>query len=362
MLIADGHLDLAWNALQWNRNLLDSVHTIRSGESRGSEAGRALGTVALPEMRAGRIALSFATLLARATGQPSPHIDYASPAQAFGIARGQLAYYRALEEAGEARVITQTAQLDSHLAQWAAWEAAEPAGQVTTPPLGFVILMEGADPIRDAGQLAEWHAAGLRILGLTHYGVGRYAGGTATDAGLSPNCLPLLREMERVGVILDLTHCSDPAFWQALAHYAGPVLASHSNCRALVPHQRQFSDDQIGAILERDGVIGAVLDAWMLQPGWSIGHDNNLARPQVGLADVVEHIDHVCQLAGDSAHAALGSDLDGGFGREASPCDLDTIADLQKLRGLLGQRGYSEQDVAAILHGNWIRLLRQSWG
>ena len=259
MLIADGHLDLAWNALQWNRNLLDSVHTIRSGESRASEPGRALGTVALPEMRAGRIALSFATLLARATGHASPHIDYATPAQAFGIARGQLAYYRALEETGQARVITQTTGLDAHLADWAAWEATAataPAGQLSTPPLGFVILMEGADPIREAGQLAEWHAAGLRILGLTHYGVGRYAGGTATDVGLAPACLPLLREMERLGIILDLTHCSDPAFWQALAHFDGPVLASHNNCRALVPHQRQFSDDQIHAIVnEAHGAI-----------------------------------------------------------------------------------------------------------
>jgi len=365
MLIVDGHLDLAWNALQWNRNLLDSVYTIRSGESRGGDPGRALGTVALPEMRAGRVALSFATLLARATGRPSPHIDYATPQQAFAIARGQLAYYRALEQSEQAQVITRASELDAHLSRWAGWESAAASGpdaHDNPPPLGFVILMEGADPIRDAGQLGDWQAAGLRILGLTHYGVGRYAGGTATDAGLARECLTLLREMERLGIILDLTHCSDASFWQALAHYDGPVLASHNNCRALVPHQRQFSDDQIRAILERDGVIGAVMDVWMLQPGWSIGRDNNLAHPQVGLAAVVDHIDHVCQLAGDSAHAALGSDLDGGFGREASPCDLDTIADLQKLHGLLLQRGYSEPDVAAILHGNWIRLLRQVWG
>jgi len=365
MLIVDGHLDLAWNALQWNRNLLDSVYTIRSGESRGGDPGRALGTVALPEMRAGRVALSFATLLARATGRPSPHIDYATPQQAFAIARGQLAYYRALADAGQVQIITNIHDLDTQLAAWADWELSEsksPRGPSSAPPLGFVILMEGADPIRDADQLGEWHAAGLRILGLTHYGIGRYAGGTASDAGLARECRPLLHEMERLGIILDLTHCSDAALWQALAHYDGPVLASHNNCRALVPHQRQFSDDQIRAILERDGVIGAVMDAWMLQPGWTIGRDNNLAHPQVGLAAVVDHIDHVCQLAGDSAHAALGSDLDVGFGREASPCDLDTIADLQKLHGLLLQRGYSEPDVAAILHGNWIRLLRQVWG
>jgi membrane dipeptidase len=359
MLIVDGHLDLAWNALQWNRNLQDWAYTIRAGESHGSDPGRAMGTVALPDMRAGRVALCFATLLARATGHTSAHIDYASPVQAFGIAQGQLAYYRALERAGQARVITDRAQLDQHCDDWEGWEA-HGAG-AGTPPLGFVILMEGADPIQDPGQLEAWHDAGLRILGLTHYGVGRYAGGTATEAGLSDMGPPLLREMERLGVLLDLTHCSDAAFWEALDYYHGPVLASHNNCRSLVPHQRQFSDEQLRAIIARGGVIGAVLDSWMLKPGWIIGRDNNVSEPQVSLSNVVDHIDHICHLAGDAAHVAIGSDLDGGFGREAVPCDLDTIADLQKLDGLLAQRGYEPEDIAAILHGNWQRLLRQSW-
>jgi len=161
-----------------------------------------------------------------------------------------------------------------------------------------------------------------------------------------------------LGVILDLTHFSDQAFWQALDQYQGPVLASHNNCRALVPHQRQFSDQQLREIFQRDGVIGGALDTWMLLPGWVDGQSTNA---EITLADVVDHIDHICQLSGNSRYAAIGSDLDGGFGREQSPCDLDTIADLQKLTGLLLDRGYKEVDVAAILHGNWLRLLRQSW-
>ena len=368
MLIADGHLDLAWNALQWNRNLLDSVYTIRAGESHGSGPGRALGTVALPEMRAGRVALSFATLLARATGHTTPHIDYATSHQSYAIAQGQLAYYRALERAGLIRVITKAAELQAHLAEWETWDAQQPAqptaralGPEGTPPPGFVLLMEGADPIQDPDQLQAWQSSGLRLLGLTHYGVGRYAGGTATEVGLAEACLPLLREMERLGIILDLTHCSDLSFWQALDHFDGPVIASHNNCRSLVPHQRQFSDEQMLAIIGRGGVIGVVLDAWMLLPGWQIGHDHNVLRPQVMLSHVVDHIDHICHLAGDSAHAAIGSDLDGGFGREAAPADLDTIADLQKLVLLLEQRGYAASDIAAILHDNWARLLQQSW-
>jgi membrane dipeptidase len=189
--------------------------------------------------------------------------------------------------------------------------------------------------------------------------LGRYAGGTATEDGFTKLGFALLNEMQRLGVILDLTHLSDPAFWQALNHFDGTVLASHNNCRALVPHQRQFSDDQLKAIIARDGVIGAALDAWMLAPGWIIGRSEN---PAVTLTHVVDHIDHICQLEGNSRHAAIGSDLDGGFGREQSPRDLDTIADLQKLAGLLEGRGYKTGDINAIFHGNWLRVLRKSWG
>jgi membrane dipeptidase len=359
MLIVDAHLDLAWNALQWNRNLLVSVYTTRTQEIGTPGPGRALGTVALPELRQGRIALCFATLLARATGIPVPHVDYASPAQAHAIARGQLAYYRALEREAYVRVIADGAALDRHLAAWQAWDAGNGAEGGDSPPLGFIISMEGADPILDPDQIEEWWNAGLRAIGLAHYGPCRYAGGTGTELGLTDRGRALLAEMQRLGMLLDLTHCSDQAFWEALARYDGPVLASHNNCRALVPHQRQFGDEQLRAIIERDGVIGAAFDAWMLLPGWQKGASTN---EQVTLATVVDHIDHVCQLAGNSRHAAIGSDLDGGFGREQSPRDLDTIADLQQVAGLLKDRGYGDEDVAAILHGNWIRLLRRAWG
>jgi membrane dipeptidase len=359
MLIIDAHLDLSWNALQWGRDLTRSVYTIRTQENTTPGKGRGLGTVAYPEMRHGRVALCIATLLARSTGQPAPHVDYAMPAQSYGVACGQLAYYRALERTGEARIVANRAGLDTHMAAWVGWETQGATG--ATPPLGLVISMEGADPILSPDQLEEWWAAGLRLLGITHYGPGRYAGGTATELGLTKLGPPLLAEMERLGVVLDLTHCSDQAFWQALERYNGPVIASHNNCRTLVPHQRQFSDDQIRAIIEREGVVGAALDAWMLKPGWRIGEHANLANPAVTLADVAAHIDHVCQIAGNSRHAAIGSDLDGGFGREQSPQDLDTIADLQKLAGILAARGYGETDIAAIMHGNWLRLLRRVW-
>ena len=356
MLVIDAHLDLSWNALQWNRDLLESAYTIRVKEGRMAGKGRAQNTVALPEMRRGRVAVSFATMLARSTGQNAPHIDYGSGAQAYGIAQGQLAYYRALETDGYVRVLEDAPGLREHMAEWERWEEGD-ADPLNSPPLGFVISMEGADPIRDPGQLEAWWAAGLRLLGPTHYGPGRYAGGTGTELGLTALGKPLLQEMSRLGMLLDLTHLSDEAFWEAASIYDGLVLASHNNCRALVPHQRQFSDEQLKLIFERDGVVGAAFDIWMLQPGFARG-DSNRA---IFIDDVVDHIDHVCQLAGDSRHAAIGTDLDGGFGREQSPCDLDTIADLQQLPGKLAARGYAEADIKNIMYGNWLRLLYAAW-
>ena len=355
MIIIDSHLDLAWNALQWNRNLQYSVYTIRTQESHLSGAGRGRGTVALPEMRKGRVALCFATLLARSTGKPLQNLDYSSPLQAYGIAQGQLAYYRALVESGEVRVITNLSELDEHIDAWLQWELKTDLPQ---PKLGLVISMESADPILTPEQLQAWTAWDLRIIGPAHYGLGRYAGGTSTEYGFTSEGLLLLQEMERENVILDLTHLSDQAFWQALDCFPGTVLASHNNCRALVPHQRQFDDRQIRAIIARDGVIGAAFDNWMVRSGWTLGAKDN---EQVTLAHVTDHIDHICQLAGDSGHAAIGSDLDGGFGREQSPSDLDTIADVGQIADILSQRGYRDTDIASIMHGNWLRLLRAAW-
>ncbi len=358
MLIVDGHLDLAWNALQWNRDLLCSVHTTRTREIEIAGPGRGQGTVALPELRKARVGLCFATLLARSTGRAKPDIDYSSPTQAHGVAQGQLAYYQGLEQQGHARIITDAMGLNSHAQAWQTYAAHPRATDEDSPPIGLVISMESADPILSPSDVQQWWESGVRIIGPAHYGPGRYAGGTGAEQGLTDRGCELLVEMERLGIILDLTHLSDQAFWQALERFGGTVLASHNNCRSLVPHQRQFSDNQLQAIMARDGVIGAAFDGWMLQPGWVLGVSTN---EQVSLTTVLDHIDHVCKLSGNSAHSALGTDLDGGFGREQSPHDLDTIADLHKVAGLLTERGYSDADIGAILHGNWLRLLRRAW-
>jgi membrane dipeptidase len=358
MIIFDAHLDLAWNAVEWNRDLLQPVAEIRryEQEQRMTEKARGCNTVSFPELRRGKVALFIATLLARwlsPSGQ-STYQRYRSMEAAYAAAQGQLAYYRALEQQGILVWIKDERGLDGHVR---AWLQANPA----TPPLGFILSMEGADPVLSPDQVAEWWQAGLRIIGPAHYGVSPYAHGTGTEGGLFPEGVPLLKAMEQLGMMLDVTHLSDQSFDEALDHYDGPVLASHHNCRALVPNQRQLTDEQIKRLLSRRAVIGTALDTWMLYPGWVRGE----TKPdQVGvtLAAMVDHIDRVCQLAGNARHAAIGSDLDGGFGREQSPCDLDTIADLQRVPELLRKRGYGDEAITGIMYGNWVRFFREAWG
>jgi membrane dipeptidase len=357
-LIIDSHLDLAWNALSWNRDLTESVQQIRDREKlmRDDDA-RGHCTTSLPELRRAGVAVCVGTILVRAKRQVQPEnghrridLDVATQDIAYAHGQGQLAYYRQLESRGEIRFITNRQQLKSH---WMAWQGASTAERAASP-VGLVLAMEGADPIVSPAQAQSWYRDGLRAVGLAHYGPSHHAVGTGDSGPLTHKGVELLRELEKLGVILDLTHSSDPSFWQAVELFHGPVMASHNNCRALVPGDRQFSDEQLKLIIDRGGVIGAALDAWMLKPGFVIG---KTSAAEVPLTSVIDHIDHVCHLAGNARHAAIGSDLDGGFGTEQCPAGLETISDLQKLAGLLRDRGYTDADIDLIFYGNWLRFL-----
>ncbi len=356
VLVVDGHLDLAMNALLWNRDITQDVDALRALErAEGiTGPGRGCGTVTIPELRRGAVGVSIATVLARTGGAPTPALPrYATAEIAYGMAQGQLAYYRMLERQGHLRVLSGAAELRTHWGDWVAWREAG-ARVDAAPPHGIVLLMEGADSIPSPEHVAAWFDDGLRVLGMTHYMDSTYAHGTGTEGGLKPHGPDLLAAMREVGMVLDLTHLADESFWQALDLWDGPVIASHQNARALVPGQRQFDDDQLRAVIERGGVIGGALDAWMLVPGWVRGE----TRPDVvGLSAIVDHLAHVCELAGNARHVAIGSDLDGGYGTEQTPRDLDTIADLQKLPALLRERGFASGDVDAVMHGNWLRFL-----
>jgi membrane dipeptidase len=352
MLLFDAHLDLAWNALDWNRDLQLSIDAIRAAENGMTGKARGRNTVSFPEMRRGQVGLCIATLLARLLRDTMPPIQrFRSMTAAYAAAHGQLAYYRSLTASGYLRWITDSAGLETHVGAWL-------AGNPSQAAIGFILSMEGADPVLAPEQIGEWWDAGLRIIGPAHYGPSPYAHGTGTEGGLFPPGPALLKEMERVGMILDVTHLSDESFDEALAIYGGPVLASHHNCRALVPGQRQLTDDQIRRLIGRGAVIGSALDAWMLYPGWIRGE----TQPDVvGLEAMIDHMDRVCQLAGNSRHAAIGSDLDGGFGTEQTPRDLNTIADLQNIPELLRQRGYAPADIENICYGNWVHFFREAW-
>ena len=246
-------------------------------------------------------------------------------------------------------MIRTSSDLDTH------WERFMTGNQ--NEPIGYIPAMEGADPIVEPSQAVEWWNLGLRSVNLAHYGKSRYAVGTGDDGPLTREGAQLLKEFEQLGMILDATHLSDTSFYQALDIFHGPVLASHNNCRALVPDGRQFSDQQIRMLIERDAVIGSALDAWMLVPGWVRGRTS---REVVGLEAVADHIDHVCQLAGSHRHAAINSDLDGGFGTEQSPIGMDRISDLHDLGEILARHGHADSAIDDIFHGNWLRFFRKN--
>jgi membrane dipeptidase len=258
-----------------------------------------------------------------------------------------------MEERGELEAIRDAGGLKRSAARWLGGEDA------ANTPIGYVLSLEGADSLITIGHLERAYAAGLRALGPAHYGPGRYATGTETTGPFPAAGKDLLREMDRLGLILDVTHLTDEEFWEALDLYRGPVWASHSDCRALAPHQRQLNDEQIKALAARGSLIGAAFDAWMLVPNW-IRRQTTPESAGVTLHTVVDHIDRVCQLTGSAKHSMIGSDLDGGFGREQSPMDLDTIADLAKIPDLLRARGYQDADVRDIMYGNALRFLEAS--
>jgi membrane dipeptidase len=354
MLIFDAHLDLSMNALEWNRDLTRPVAEIRAREKgQTDKPDRGNGTVSLPEMRRGGVGLCVGTLIARYVKPGNKLNGWHSPEIAWAQTQGQLAWYRAMEEAGEMTPITDAASLERHVALWSDSPGAD-------APIGYVLSLEGADSILSPRHLERAYAQGLRAIGPAHYGPGTYAQGTHWPGGLGPRGREFLAEMQRLGIILDATHLSDESFWEALDAFSGRVWASHNNVRAIVPDTRQFSDEQIKALVARGAVIGMPLDGWMMIPGW-ISKKTRPADVGLTLNHMIDHLDYICQLAGNARHVGLGTDLDGGFGTEQTATDVDTIADLARLPELLAARGYPPSDIELIMHGNWIRFLLESW-
>ncbi|MCC7362554.1 MAG: membrane dipeptidase [Anaerolineales bacterium] len=355
-LIVDAHQDLAWNALTFGRDVSRSVAATRAAEA-GAEAATRNGhtLLGLPEYLAGQVAVIFGTLFVSPARHASALWDaqaYATPEQAHQLAGRQLDYYHRLaDEHPEFVLIENRARLEKVLATW---NGPYKAGR----RIGVVPLMEGADPIRVPEEVEAWYARGIRILGLA-WAATRYAGGTGEPGPLTNDGRRLLELMAAVGMILDVSHCSDEACLEALDRYPGVVIASHANPRALLKDfgrpERMLTDAMIERLAEAGGVVGIVPYNRFLRADWTPA----AGKDAVTLDAVVAMIDHVCQLTGSAAHVGIGSDFDGGFGVERVPAEIDTVADLQKLDPALRARGYSPADVAAILGGNWISVLRR---
>lgn len=351
--IVDGHEDIAWNWVEFGRDPLQSALEIRLRE-RGQAAEAAVGprTIGLPEWQAGGIGLIFATIFtmpaayASSSGQQAV---YATPEEAHRTGWEQMVYYHGLVQRSTSLTLVKSQKDLQALAD----SRSDPAAS-KPPPIGMVLLMEGAEPIADPDDLHEWHRKGLRLLGPAWKST-RYAAGAGEEGGLTRAGRKLLREMEHLGMILDLSHLSPAATLEALERYSGPLIASHSNPQRFLPTERGLTDEMIRQIAGCQGVVGINFYNAFLKPGWQRGD----GRDEVTLETVADAIDYVVQLTGSSAHVALGTDLDGGFGLDCIPQGLDTVADLVKVGEVLAQRGYAPEDVSAVMSGNWLRLLQQ---
>lgn len=352
MLIVDAHEDLAWNMLTFGRDYTRSALWIRQREQ-GTDIPLRNGNTLLgkAEWLLGHVGLIFATLfvapLRRRVGEWDTQC-YAEPYQAYDLIGAQLdAYHRLADEHPQFQIVATQDDLAHVLATW------EPNQPLEARRIGLIPLMEGADAILEPEQAEEWFERGVRIIGLAWEST-RYAGGTHEPGPLTSEGMHLLEVMADLGLILDLSHMAEEAYFQALERYEGAVIASHSNPRRFCPTPRGLSDEMIRALAERDGVIGIVPYNAFLKPGWRKGDP----KDAVTLADVAAAIDHVCQVTGSERHVGLGTDFDGGFGMEHVPAEIDTIADLLKLEDVLAAQGYAPQHIAAILSGNWLRILQ----
>jgi membrane dipeptidase len=353
-IIVDAHEDIAHNAVNYRRDFTRSAYAKRRLEA-NTDIPRLTGTVmtGLPEALLGRVAVIFGTIFvapawAAEKGGIHAEISYETPAQAYKYALDQIDVYQRLADDNERISLIRTrAELAAVLATWA--EGVE----FDKHKVGLLISMEGADPIPEPKAFEEWYERGVRAVGLA-WSETRYSGGTKRPGPLTGMGRELLEVMASFKAILDLSHMAEEAYLEAVDRYEGPIIASHSNPRAFCNTDRHLSDDMIRRLAERDGVMGIVPYNAFLRNDWS----KTDRKSAVTLATVAAAIDHVCQVTGSARHVGIGSDFDGGFGYEQTPAEIDTVADLHLIGPLLAARGYTADDIAAILGGNFLRILR----
>ena len=356
MLIIDAHEDLAWNIQTFNRDYTRSARETRLLEA-NTFIPRWNGDTLLgwDDYQKGEVAIVFSTLFAAPARRKMGEWDiecYHDPAGAQKLYRSQVDLYRQLtsDYPEKYQLINNKPDLYRIINDW--------QNKPGNHPIGLVMLMEGAEGILYPSEVEDWWELGVRIIGPAWAG-NAYCGGTAEPGGLTALGSELLECMAEIGMILDLSHMDEKAALQALDTYPKTIIASHANAKALlagIDSNRHLSDLVIQRIIERNGVIGVVPFNVFLKAGWKYGD----AQEEVTLDDVFAQMDHICQIAGDAKHTAIGSDFDGGFGKQSTPFEIDTIADLQKIANLLLMHGYSQADTELILGKNWLNLLSQN--
>ena len=366
MIIIDGDYPMAIGAIAAGRDLKKPIEDVRAEpplRTRAYEWNNKETMATIPEMRKGKIAAALVKVVACVLKPGHDHGEYVSAETAYGSAKGQLAYYQLLDEQNEVKILSTKSSFEDHMRLWE-------SNQDNTDdlPVGFILGMEVADAIVYPEQVNEWYEQGLRVISLSHYGVSYYSHGTGTgtNGGLTKLAKPLLKEMEKLNIILDVSHTSDQSVREEFKIFDGPVLASHQNCRNLVPGERQQPDDILKEVIARGGVIGASMDTYMLNKHYELdwgGHIPNrreiFPSELITLEDLVDHIDYVCQLSGNSNHAAIGGDTDGQGGAEGAPHDVDTVKDYMKISDILSQRGYKQTDIENIMYKNWSNLFKK---
>ena len=317
-MIVDAHLDIGWNALAHGRGFLEppaAGYLVSRSSLVGSGVGLVFATLYTAPARAGRAMRT--------------RFVYENAHESHIMATAQVNYYKSCG----LQLIGDKADLKSYVSGWRKGR------------LAAVLLMEGADPVEDPSQLGAWTDRGVRIIGPA-WGATRYSGGTGAPGGLTELGVQLLKAMRRKRVILDLSHMADQAVADAFAMWRGPIMASHSNARALVPGDRQITDATAKEVASRAGILGVSFYAKHLR-----------TSGRATLDDVVRHVVHLAQAAGGPERVGLGTDLDGGFDARQAP--MNDLAELQELRERL-KIHFDKTQVDGLMGGNWIEFLGRS--
>jgi membrane dipeptidase len=355
--LIDGHQDIAYNMHSFGRDYTLPNAQIRSQESSTKIPQWSGDTMlGIDQYRESKVAIVFATLFAAPIRYKEGDWDktvYQTQEEAHTLYRKQIDTYHELvaNNPQQFRLIMTQNDLNSHMDEWNQFN------EIDFPPVGIVLLMEGADAIRKVYEVELWWEMGVRIIGPAWVKT-VYCGGTKEPGGLTKQGFALLEAMGDLGYSLDISHMDKKAALQALDIYDGNLIATHANAAQLIKNDsnRHLSNRVIEGVLERNGVIGVVPYNLFLNAEWKKGNPRDI----VPLDLVANQIDYFCQIAGNSQHVAIGSDADGGFGLQSSPIGMNSLSDLSKLVPMLSEKGYHTSDIENIFYRNWLRFLKTS--